>query len=433
MASFLYRLLRLLLVMNCNYQIYGYPEGKVCPEECTCINGSESTEVKCTLARNQTILPEFNNYDITSIDLSHNHLEHFPREYAKQPHLYQLDLSYNDIAYLEKDSLVGFYRLRVLNLSNNRFHYWLDLNPNQLLTYSNSQLQRLILSGNKLHRFHFDDEQRRKEMLYSEYLEELSLDNCQINNVGGNALAIGLPKLKQLNLSHNAIKNIQPLHSSSLEFLQMTNCSLDELHEDFFEVLPNLQDLDMGWNPDLKLNAQRYIVALKLKSLRLSFCNLEEINLKHVPQLKTLRLDGNRLHSLKELTFAQNTELEILDLSQNSIRYLEPRVFRSLPKLYSLNLAYNELARLDPDLFLYNSRLKILNLARNAIEDLSTIRSNSLQNIDLSWCDIIHFNADFFEHLPNMIHINLSNNLLKDFPEMLTSPKLEVLDLSNCR
>lgn len=401
-----------------------------CALDCYCIQRGINVEAKCFL-RGLNEFPNLSHLSVSILDLSSNQIDQFPRRYARQISLFYLDLSYNNIAYLDEKSLYGFNGLRVLNLSYNRFKHWSDLNPNTLLTYS-TNLEQLNLSGNKLNRFN-SDEQSRDEMLNSEVLKVLLLNNCEISDVGGNILAISLPKLKMLGLNHNPVKQIKTLHSSSLQTLEMQNCSLHELSEDFLNVLPRLEVLDLGWNPDLKMDFQRFTKVPQLKELSVNFCNLEEINLKHLPQLITLNLKGNRLHSLTETTFVQNIYLEKLDLSENSMRYLHSQVFRSLSQLTELNLSYNELARLDPNLFQTNTRLLRLNLTRNAFENLGVIRSNSLQYIDLSWCEILHLDSQFFNHLPNIIRINLSNNLLKNFPNEQNSSSLVELDLSNCR
>jgi len=100
------------------------------------------------------------------------------------------------------------------------------------------------------------------------------------------------PKLIQLNLSHNKIKNVQAL--DSLCWLRMLN-----LEHNFVQVLePRCTSLEV---------------------LIASNNRVEEINLNELKQLRVLHLQNNRLHNLPQLRMLGLSELNI---SHNQLNQL---------------------------------------------------------------------------------------------------------------
>lgn len=126
------------------------------------------------------------------------------------------------------------------------------------------------------------------------------------------------------------------------------------------------------------------------------------------PQLKTIRLDGNRFDfSDSQATSCQPNpaikELSVNNclLSENDINY----ILRSLPKLMSLSLAYNNLERIPTSI--YYSSLHVLDVSHNNISSLKGLPP-PLTHLYVSNCTIRSFDLERKDHLPDFI--DLINN-----------------------
>lgn len=400
-----------------------------CPANCKCSWVLDSLEVNCA---NSGLIeyPDFKSLPIEHVDLSSNYFVEFPSsQLSKYDSLIYLDLSNNHIEYLDADALLGFNALRTLILANNTINRWLNLNPNTAFMSSMS-LQRLVLSGNSLETFNMDDDQ---QVIISESLTHLELENCAITKAGGDILMQNMPNLERLNLNKNSLGVLKTLPSKSLRVLELSSCNLQKIPRSLLAGLPALEYLKLSWNTALQVGRSERLDSHTLNELDLSYCSLDEIDLSVLPSLQHLRLRGNMLRSLTGQTFENNSMLETIDLSRNSLRSLEAETFYKLKKLSSLDLAYNEIARLDRNVFRTNDNLVTLNLSHNVLDKFTKLISNSLRDINLSWCEIIVIDGTAFSSLSSLQKLDLSNNLIRDLPAGMRSDTLQKLDLSYCR
>ena len=159
--------------------------------------------------------------------------------------------------------------------------------------------------------------------------------------------------------------------------------------------------------------------------------------LSRLPNILRLELSGNRISSLEffnnEETF---TNLQYLDLSKNIIRNLTAI---KVPKLIYLNLSNNEI--LNTDQFLGHPNLKIFELRGNKIANIAGLKAMpKLEELYLSENNIAFFDTledlallkrlhlrknnisvieeDRVPELPELVYLNIRENLVKDLNKL---------------
>ncbi|XP_020817779.1 uncharacterized protein LOC110191305 [Drosophila serrata] len=401
-----------------------------CPWPCRCAWVVDSLYADCS-RRSIHTFPNFDGIPVEHLDLSGNQFSQFPTQYADIDSLIYLDLSNNQISALDGKSLIGFTSLRTLLLGNNSIGSWEALSPNEAFKYAPS-LKHLGLDGNQLGSFGSGES---FELLTSQSLTDLELSSCGISVLGGDQLMNQLPNLERLNLANNQLTQMAPLPSRSLRSLDLSNCSIQHLSGFFLDSLQHLEALNLSRNTHLEFGGlvEDPVLTYELRKLDVSYCNLDSIELSGLPQLTELRLRGNLLRIVDATSFANNTMLEVLDLSQNVLRLLGQDVFANLKRLKQLNLAFNEIARLDRNIIRNNDVLVELNLSRNVLQKLTRIVSNSVRTINMSWCEISSIESSALSSLSVIQKLDLSNNLISDFPTFMRSETLQQLNLANCR
>ncbi|EDW72264.2 uncharacterized protein Dwil_GK20808, isoform C [Drosophila willistoni] len=402
-----------------------------CPWPCKCTWVVDSLYANCS-GRGLKTYPLFdNNIPIEHLDLSGNGFLEFPTQYADIDSLIYLDLSDNEISFLDTRSLIGFTSLRTLLLANNSITSWSDLSPNEAFVNAPS-LKRLSLSGNHFGSF---GNEEAPQQLKSQSLTELELANCGINSMGGDQLVNQLPNLERLSLANNKLVQLAALPSRSLRTLDLSNCSVQLLSSHFIEALPNLEALNLSRNTELQFGSEDgdLIMAYELRKLEASHCNMNQIDLSGLPLLSEVDLSGNLLRSVDAYTFQNNTLLEVINLSENFLRQIGSDAFANLKRLKQLNLAYNEIARLDRNVIRNNDVLVELNLSRNVIQKFTRIVSNSVRVINMSWCEITSIDSSSLTSLSAIQKLDLSHNLISDIPNLMRSETLQSLNLGNCR
>lgn len=145
----------------------------------------------------------------------------------------------------------------------------------------------------------------------------------------------------------------------------------------------------------------------------------------HLQQLESISLEHNQLTILPSGIADLSSTLQFLNLSHNPLTYVSPAV-GMLENLKSLWLGYTGLQGF-PEEVCNLSKLTHLSLEGNQIASVA-INTSSLKELQwLSLAKNILVAASF--SFPSLTTLNLSNNLLTDYPHGISCPKLSNLNL----
>ncbi|XP_069675270.1 leucine-rich repeat-containing protein 15 [Periplaneta americana] len=339
-----------------------------------------------------------------------------------------LELSSNKISTIPANAFRRLTKLKYLDLSNNLFTDWTQVNIRALLQ-SLIRLKTLKLSQNSLNYFKGRD---RSISLESSSLEELHLKACRISEVDGQSLS-GLKKLTHLDLSSNPIKWLDDLASPTLKNLDVSFCDIDSMNPNALIKLPSLVSLKLTGNMQFAVNHGN-LTSASLQSFDAAYCSLSVPGLYGFPNLTYANLRGNKITYLKDRTFIKNKILVELDLSANEIKDVHPQAFIGSRQLAFVNLSMNSLKGSFPwNTFSTNYNLKTLDLSVNRLESVGNLSILALENLDLSQCQIREIRKDSLTGLPWLMYLNLSRNPLEKIPDDIQSWYLRTLDLSYCR
>lgn len=379
-----------------------------------------------------------------------------------------IDISGQNIYFMDKDTFKGLTNIKALYLTNNyiqvhelddevfgnlenleelyissafdRYSYWYDY---QLVFKSLSRLTKLkILSMNSVPVIL--DKPYYENFTKLESLElEFSISRNSKYGITSNAFK-GLKNLKILSLAHNS------LEKSDIQF-------------ECFHELESLEVLDLSLNylGSPTLNNEGQVIGLPDPN----------IFFKKMSNLKKLYLMYNHIHQLDDGYFEKLSKLEYLSLVYNPIdifayqhKPVNKETFRGLKNLKTLHLYQTYLGYVNDSCFEYLENLEELNVFRSSIpffkktfKGLTNLKSlvggmDRGTNMELScWCEsvfeyLINLNSlkltgwnfvfkndsNIFNGLENLRTLVLSNNKIGQLHSRLFAKlkNLEKLDLS---
>ncbi len=188
-----------------------------------------------------------------------------------------------------------------------------------------TQLERLILSHNEL--------QSLEGIRQLSSLVALVISSNQVADLS--ALS-ELPSLQQLSASFNAITDLSPLEQlTGLRSLQVQDNRITSLAP--LAALQQLSSIDAASN---RLTTMAELSGLEaLRSLRLGDNQIVDLNLDDLPNLATLRLDGNAITSLEGI--GTLPALQYMSLQSNELVSVDALTAEKTPRLAYLDLDGN--------------------------------------------------------------------------------------------
>lgn len=181
----------------------------------------------------------------------------------------------------------------------------------------------------------------------------------------------------------------------------------------FPNVIPLLPDIASKVFPKLPIE-----VLINLESLSLPWCKFESINhinTKSLKNLKILYLQGNKaeIDMNRADIFTGLEGLIQLKISYTKIKLIHPNAFRGLHTLQCLDLFSNFLTELDSSVFSHLPNLKHLDLSDNQLELEESLLFN-LKHLQTLKIDSNNFGdsipRNFFLVLDNLEELHLSMN-----------------------
>jgi len=311
--------------------------------------------------------------------------------------LEQLHLFDNDLGpALDSSLLSGLTKLKTLDL---RFNILKSFPADQFAT--NAKLQTMYLANNKIGPNLSGTDFPPTLLAPLVDLDWLYMEFNELERIVPNSFSTNA-KLKDLNLSHNKLPNLESGAFNGLVELQaihfFNNLLTPQLPADIFSPLVKLQTLDLRYNQLKSFPPTQFSANTKLRTIYLSYNKIG-------PNLTGTDFPSTLLAPL--------VDLDWLEMTNNEIARLVPNTFLTNAKLKELNLSYNKLANLESGAF-------------NGLVELQAIHFfNNLLTPQLP--------ADIFSPLVKLQTLDLRYNQLKSFPptQFSTNTKLRTIYLAN--
>lgn len=284
--------------------------------------------------------------------------------------------------------------LRFLDIHNNML--------NDLTSWGHLQnLQYVDVSGNQL--------ESLEGFASLVHLRSLKANNNQISRIDG---ILDLNGLLELELLDNDLTHVD-FEGSELTRLKSLNLSHNQLEVvRNIDCLPQLEELNLEHNVLSSFSTDDSERDLSIRTLRLSHNRLESIGLKHMPEIRHLELDNNRIRDIHGLSAAYNLEFLSLREQKESSDLID--LILSTP---------NECRRI---------RLSA-NPVTNGTLKLPAMPQNNLRELEIAACGLSELPEGFGTCFPNCRHLNANFNGIKDVATLRKMVHLKTVLLARNR
>uniref|UniRef100_A0A671Y0W2 protein-serine/threonine phosphatase n=1 Tax=Sparus aurata TaxID=8175 RepID=A0A671Y0W2_SPAAU len=375
---------------------------------------------------------------LRSLNLSNNHLGHFPLAICDIPTLTEVNLSCNYLVSVP-GSVGAMTNLQTFLLDGNS----LDELPNEL-----GSLQRLSYVGLSFNQFDHVPQvleqlgSMEKLCMAGNNLETLTLQNFR------------LLRIKHIDLRLNKISSMVPDEPDLLRHVTQLDVRDNRLTDLDASVFPRLEVLHCERNRIASLRTKGCL----LKGIYASNNELRQLDVSPVPSnLSYMDISRNHMESLPDW-LCEAKKLEVLDVSHNLITELPARLFCSnslrklsaghnqlqklperveRPLLEVLDVQHNQLVELPCNLFLKSDSIRCVNASANKLEHLppSSLSEEShsiLQELYLTNNRLTDKCVPMLTGHTHLRILHMAYNHLQTFPasKMAKLEELEEVDLS---
>lgn len=230
--------------------------------------------------------------------------------------------------------------------------------------------------------------------------------------------AVQSPKvdLRQLYWTKSHITVLQSITVPNLTELNLSDNTIQDIHQQAFEPLVSLHKLNLSHNLVEKLPERLFTKFNPLRVLSLSHNRLKILPgdvFDNLSDLEILDLSNNEINYLREDTFSTNGKLLHLDLSNNQLNTLPERLFHPLAALQHLSLYGNALIQLEAEAFCKLSSLMVLDIGKNPLWTFPSSllpTNNTLFILTISHTRLVKINPSVFQNLRSLRKLYLSDN-----------------------
>ncbi|KAK2862453.1 hypothetical protein Q5P01_001986 [Channa striata] len=340
-----------------------------------------------------------------------------------------LNLGYNKLTTINVEAFDKLRNLSELRLDHNELTSIPDLGQ------AASKIVSLYLHHNKIRSI---DEGRTRELVS---METLDLSNNDITELRAHSFPAGL-RIRDLYLSNNKISMLElgalDHLGSTIQVLRLSRNRISQIPVRAFQ-LPRLSQLELNRNRIRQVEGLTFQGLSNLEVLKLqrnSISKLTDGAFWDLAKMKVLHLDYNSLTEVNSGSLYGLTSLQQLFLSNNSISRINPDGWKFCQKLRELNLSYNNLTRLDEGSLavlgdLHNLRLghnTISHITEGAFRGLKSVRVLELDHNDIS--GTIEDTNGAFSGLDSLNKLTLYGNKIKSVAKKAFSG-LETLEHLN--
>lgn len=230
-----------------------------------------------------------------------------------------------------------------------------------------------------------------------------------------------------------------------------TGESTNKTTKDAKDLLDNYEDYDSAedvqevlFNEDRP--CPRDCICTVSQGYRIAKCNRLEVGVQKfgedITDLVIEHADPTNPIQLGDFIFKKLGlhQIATVKIVNSTVNYVGPNAFHGLHDLYAVNLSNNKLKSLYPETFATNRKLLLLTLSNNPSLKFPAagsaeyfLNASSVQELDVSYCNMQNITANTFKNMPGLMYLNLAGNNLSNmdpdtFKKLLD---LEELDLSD--
>ncbi|XP_063071213.1 toll-like receptor 13 [Engraulis encrasicolus] len=397
---------------------------------------------------------------VKELDLSRNHISKIKvTDFRNVSNLRALNVSYNNISWIEDSAFQDLVHLQELYMTRNRLKHITrgflqgpvsltvlrldqnkieDIDPSAFLDLSN--LTHVNLAHNRLTVM-----ESVKSILHLPNLFEIKIENNSITSFVSHNLSTKPLQLRRLDLFSNPLKTFRITNNilPYLGYLDISTCSyvyngsLQWIVEDasFLGAVETLNVSGLQTLEDLTVKiVQTFNSSLKtLQISELSTPGFQDFFQRTCSHLQTLILEQPNIHVLSDSFFKSCHQLRVIHFRDNTTSKMSALAFEGLNQLKTLKVRSTKITELNNVTHILPS-LSLLDFSNNNIDHVTCSDFNNLtllERLYLYGNDINMIRNCTFQYLPNLQVLLLGSNKLLDVRHIFNGhlPKLMTLDL----
>ncbi|XP_074029883.1 uncharacterized protein [Leptinotarsa decemlineata] len=368
----------------------------------------------------------FSNIELSLLNLSYNNFSVLEKSLFKSSSINILDISYSGITYLSNIVFKDMSILQLLNLTGNNIQvvehickfvdiFCIDFSHNIINTIESNSFG----SCRHLHTLNISNSQVRSIMprAFSDliHLTNLKLDNNNVKIVDGNTFG-DLRSVIDLSRNDLGILPTNAFSNSEVMDLRFFDAHIEIVRHKSFNNLSRLKQLNLSHTGITDVEDYAFFSLPALLTLDLSNNKLTVVKSYTFINLpvEVLLLYGNKIKIIKTEAFTHMYFLKQLDLSSLEIQTLESFAFSDLKQLDIIDLRGNNITEIKRNVFT-DLAVRHIDLTNNEISSVAPINNTvTITKLSLRFNGVLEKRAISNIYLREVVFVNSSIRLLRD-------------------